>query len=443
MASASVPSGRARARSLHLGLDLGTSAVRAVVIDAHGAVQATARAPLPPPVREGARMRQDPTLWWAAVQQVLATVLTPPDRSRLRSLAVDGTSGTLLLTDAQGAPLTPALMYGDASCVAEAALIETVAPHDTAARGPACALARLLHLQALRPDASHALHQADWIAARLSGRLGISDEHNALKLGYDPLQRRWPGWLHALEVRGALLPRVLAPGTCIGPVCEDIARAFGLPAQAQVVAGTTDGVAAFLATGASQVGEAVSSLGSTLVLKLLSPRPVVAPAFGVYSHRLGRLWLAGGASNSGGAALLRHFSTQRMAELTPRLRPEAWTGLDLYPLPAPGERFPVNDPTLPPRESPRPRDDAVFFQALLEGIAQVEALGYRRMAELGAPAPSRVLTVGGGTGNAAWTALRRRCLGVPVEVAPQDEAAYGTALLALRAMSGAQATCDG
>jgi hypothetical protein len=226
-------------------------------------------------------------------------------------------------------------------------------------------------------------------------------------------------------------------------VCEDIARAVGLPAQAQVVAGTTDGVAAFLATGASQVGEAVSSLGSTLVLKLLSPRPVVAPAFGVYSHRLGRLWLAGGASNSGGAALLRHFSTQRMAELTPRLRPEAWTGLDLYPLPAPGERFPVNDPTLPPRESPRPRDDAVFFQALLEGIAQVEALGYRRMAELGAPAPSRVLTVGGGTGNAAWTALRRRCLGVPVEVAPQDEAAYGTALLALRAMSGAQATCDG
>ncbi|WP_298233813.1 FGGY-family carbohydrate kinase [uncultured Azohydromonas sp.] len=430
-----VPTGPVATGSLHLGLDLGTSGVRAVVIDAQGAVQATAREPLPPPQREGPHMRQDPALWWDAVRRVLATVLAPLECSRLASLAVDGTSGTLLLTDPEGTPLAPALMYGDAACVAEAARIEALAPPDTAARGPACALARLLNLQARHPEAAHALHQADWIAARLTGRLGLSDEHNALKLGYDPLRRCWPAWLQALGVRAGLLPEVLAPGTRIGPVAPEIARAFGLPPHLQVVAGTTDGVAAFLATGASRAGEAVTSLGSTLVLKLLSPQPVTASAFGVYSHRLGDQWLVGGASNSGGAALLKHFNAERMAQLTPRLRPEFPTGLCYYPLPVPGERFPVNDPALAPRESPRPADDALFFQGLLEGIAAVEALGYQRMAELGAPTPSRVLTVGGGARNAAWTALRRRCLGVPVERASQEEAAYGTALLALRAMA--------
>ncbi|WP_157271290.1 FGGY-family carbohydrate kinase [Azohydromonas aeria] len=434
--AAGFPSDTAAGRRLFLGLDLGTSGVRAVVVDAAGAVQALAREPLPASRRDGARVTQDPAAWWDAARRALAAALSAVDRRALAALAVDGTSGTLLLTDAQGTPLAPALMYDDAACTEEAQRIAAVAPPDTAARGPACALARLLHLQQQLPQAAHALHQADWIAARLSGRWGCSDEHNALKLGWDPLRRRWPGWLRTLGVRPALLPRVLAPGTPLAPIAAEVARDLDLPREVQVVAGTTDGVAAFLATGASRVGEAVTSLGSTLVLKLLSPRPVVAPDYGIYSHRLGGLWLAGGASNSGGAALLRHFSAEAMAALTPRLRPEADTGLDYYPLPAAGERFPVNDPALAPRVSPRPGDDALFLQGLLEGIARVEALGYRRLAGLGAPAPARVLSVGGGARNAAWLEIRRRCLGVPVERAAQEEAACGAARLARAAMGG-------
>ncbi|MDZ5459677.1 FGGY-family carbohydrate kinase [Azohydromonas lata] len=420
--------------ALHLGLDLGTSGVRAVVVAGHGDVQATAREALPPSLRDGARVTQQAADWWAAVRRVLQAVLTQVRRERLMSIAVDGTSGTLLLADAQGVPLTPALMYDDAASLAEAAQIAAVAPPDTAARGPGCALARLLHLQAQTPRAAHALHQADWIAGQLLGRFGWSDEHNALKLGYDPLSRRWPNWLQGLPLRMELLPQVAVPGTRLGPLAPHIARELNLPADVQVVAGTTDGVAAFLATGACEVGEAVTSLGSTLVLKVLSAQPAWAPQYGIYSHRLGQRWLAGGASNSGGAALLRHFTRQRMAELSPRLRPGQWTGLDYYPLPAPGERFPVNDPALAPRDTPRPADAALFFQGLLEGIANVEALGYRRLAALGAPYPSCVWTVGGGAANAPWRHLRQSCLGVPVAVAAHEEAAYGAAQLARRSM---------
>ena len=125
-----------------------------------------------------------------------------------------------------------------------------------------------------------------------------------------------------------------------------------------------------------------------------------------------------------------------MSLLEPELRPETPTGLDFYPLPAPGERFPINDPALAPRISPRPTGDAVFLQALLEGIAAVEALGYRRLAELGAPALRSVRTVGGGARNAAWTRIRERLLGVPLREPLSAEAAVGSALIARRGLAG-------
>ena len=432
---------------LFLGIDLGTSGVRAVALDAAGGLIAQARAPLPEPLREpqpdGERRHQDPALWWQAVQAVLDELLARLDRSAVRALAVDGTSGTLLLTDAAGRPLAPASMYNDRAPAAWVARVAELAPADSAAHGSSSPAARLLEALAAHPQAAHALHQADWIAAQFSGRLGLSDDNNALKLGWEPRERVWPQWLAQAGVPSALLPQVLAPGEAIGPVTAAIAARFGLSKDCLVVAGSTDGVAAFLATGADQVGDAVTSLGSTLVVKLLADRPVNAPEFGLYSHRLGTgggvRWLVGGASNSGGAALLQHFSAQRMAELTPALRPDAPTGLNYYPLPAPGERFPINDPALPPRVTPRPAEDARFFQGLLEGVAGVEQLAYQRMAALGAPAPRRVFTVGGGARNVAWTHLRAQALGVPMATPAHEEAACGSARLARQGWTASQA----
>ncbi len=229
-----------------------------------------------------------------------------------------------------------------------------------------------------------------------------------------------------------LLPRVLVPGTPFAEIDPRIASELGLSKTARITAGTTDGVAAFIATRADVPGDAVTSLGTTLVVKLLATQPIFAADQGVYSHRLGERWLAGGASNSGGGALLAHFSAVDMERLTPQLRPAEPTGLDYYPLPKPGERFPIADPTLAPRTTPRPAEDHRFFQALLEGVASVEALAYRRLAALGAPPLRRVVSIGGGAKNAAWTEIRRRALGVDVTTAEQTEASYGAALLALQ-----------
>jgi sugar (pentulose or hexulose) kinase len=76
---------------------------------------------------------------------------------------------------------------------------------------------------------------------RLGASTGISDENNALKTGHDPVRRCWPGWLHELGIRVALLPEVAEPGTPIGTIDPALAARFGLPAGVVIAAGTTDG----------------------------------------------------------------------------------------------------------------------------------------------------------------------------------------------------------
>jgi sugar (pentulose or hexulose) kinase len=131
--------------------------------------------------------------------------------------------------------------------------------------------------------------------------------------------------------------------------------------------------------------------------------------------------------------VLRQFFTDtELAELSAGIRPDRAGCLDYYPLPRPGERFPIADPGLRPRLTPRPHDSRRFLQGLFEGIARIEALGYRRLTELGAPVPARVLSSGGGSRNPVWSAIRQRILRRPVVPARHDQAAYGAALLALR-----------
>ena len=93
------------------------------------------------------------------------------------------------------------------------------------------------------------------------------------------------------------------------------------------------------------------------------------------------------------------------------------------PLPGNGERFPINDPTLQPLLTPRPESDADFLHGLLESMARIEQRGYRLLAELGAPYPDQVISVGGGACNTTWSAIRERLLGIPVITAEHQEAA--------------------
>ncbi len=99
-----------------------------------------------------------------------------------------------------------------------------------------------------------------------------------------------------------------------------------------------------------------------------------------------------------------------MAELESALRPQEPTGLDYLPAARARRALPHQRPALAPRVEPRPADEARFLQALFEGIAGIEKLGYDRLAELGGPPLRSVRSVGGGARNIAWTAIRGRAL---------------------------------
>ncbi|MCX8502536.1 MAG: carbohydrate kinase [Alphaproteobacteria bacterium] len=411
---------------LFLGLDLGTTGARAVVIDVNGNERSSFKSAL----SDFGINPRNPQIWWRAASAALNGALSQVDRNRIAALAVDGTSGTMLAVDTMGMPLADGLMYND-SCQ-DAAILETIAshaPHNSAAHGPTSGLARALLLQPL--GGSKLLHQADWIAWHFSGQM-ISDTNNALKTGYDPVLGQWPDWIAATNLNLALLPDVVEPGTFVGDITVAAATTFGLPNHTKIVAGTTDGCASFVATGATLPGEGVTVIGTTLTLKILSDRAIFSPEFGIYSHRILGNWLAGGASNSGGSALLAHFTVEEIEALTRTLVPDQPTGLSYYPLPKPGERFPIVDPKLVSRTTPRPSSDTTFLQALFEGIAGIEALGFARLAELGAPELRSVRSLGGAAGYKAFNTIRARTLNVPMLTAKSDEAAFGAALLAQR-----------
>jgi len=233
------------------------------------------------------------------------------------------------------------------------------------------------------------------------------------------------------EIRGAKESMMSDQAEALRHAAAIDGLALGLPPECRYFAGTTDGCASFLATGASNIGDGVTALGSTLVVKLACAQPINAANYGIYSHRVLDFWLAGGASNSGGAVIRTFFDGDQLKAMTPKLRPDAPTGLAYYPLPGRGERFPINDPAYPPRLKPRPADDLTFFQAILEGITAIEKSGYDRLAELGGPRVLSIRTVGGGAANPAWAKMRENALGVPFLASRSAEASVGAASLVL------------
>ncbi|MEM6939337.1 MAG: FGGY-family carbohydrate kinase [Pseudomonadota bacterium] len=418
---------------LSLGIDIGTSGIRTAVLDVSGTLVSEARVK---------HLDQDPDRvdarhWWKVVLRCVAL-----QRGALRELgrdlsdvvrvSVDGTSGTMVLTDTDLNPVSRALMYNSTGFEAEAAHIACFAPDVHVARGANGAFARALRLQAEAPEAVHLLHQADYIIARLRGVGGVSDHNNALKLGFDPETQCYPSWFGETDIRNELLPKVVPAGTPLGPMARDVATELGFSNKVIVHAGTTDSVAAFLAAAPLEEGAAVTSLGTTLAVKVLSARRIDDPAVGLYAHKVGDVWLAGGASNTGGGVLATLFSTQELGALSAQIDPMRVSPLDYYPLLKPGERFPVNDPHLAPRLEPRPENDADYLHGILESIARIEAQCYQAITARGGGVPQQLFTAGGGAKNDVWTRIRERVLGIEISQPQHAEAAVGLAKLIMR-----------
>ncbi len=409
----------------YLGIDFGTSGARAIIIDSELTIIQEVNC------RFQSGKNDNLAQQWKNNLNYLLSQLSVGIRQKINGIAINGTSGTVLLCDSQGNPIDEPILYNDKRGIEILDSLKKIAPPNHLTCSVTSSLAKLLwwSKKPFFEDASYFLHQADWLGFLLHGKSGISDYHNALKLGYDVESLCYPDWLKQLPCNH-LFPKILPPGTPVATVTSAISEKFNLPQDCIVCTGTTDSIAAFLASGVKQPGEAVTSLGSTLVLKLLSETRIEDYSSGIYSHRLGNLWLTGGASNTGGAILKHFFDNDELQQLSNKIDINIKSNLDYYPLLKPGERFPINNPQLPPKLEPKPDNQIEFLQGLLEGIAKIETLGYQKLQQLGSSPLTQVYTAGGGAKNETWRKIRERYLQVPVSLSRQTEAAYGTALLA-------------
>jgi sugar (pentulose or hexulose) kinase len=414
---------------LALGVDLGSSGVRVALVNRQGDRIVELASPYLRPFC-------DPEGWR---QQLVALAAQLPAQQRLRvaAIALDGTSGTLLLCRPDGSlaqgPLGLALPYSQA-CAEQATAAQAIAG-DGPGASPSGSLARALALLSTAAEIGDVgpwllRHQADWMMGWLLGCWRWGEEGNNLRLGWDLQQQCWAGAI-GRQPWAPALPEIAASGSVLGPLSPEAAAALGLPESCLVVAGTTDANAGVLAAEPGP-GDGIAVLGTTLVLKQWAPAPIHGP--GVSSHRLAGRWLVGGAANAGAGVLRQFFSDSQLAELSRQIDPSQPSGLELRPLPGRGERFPTDDPNLEPVLEPRPVSDVRFLQGLLEGLARHEAAGWARLQQLGAPPVQRVISLGGGARNPQWRAIRERLLGVPVLNRPRLSAALGMARLAAAAL---------
>ncbi len=413
--------------TLSLGLDIGTSGVRGICIKNNYRIVASARAGIQDSSREALR---NPFNWKGMLNHVLADIGRQINPADVASISVDGQSGTVLLCDDEGGLFeNTSLLYNDTPSEQTVNELTTLIGSCPATLGRAFELWKKLG----QPEKFHVVHQADWIAGLFCGRFNQSDENNALKTGYSPLTKSWNFPQEKLPFNEAALPAVRMPSSLMGMATTDFSKSAGLSIKCRLVSGTTDGTAGFIAASGLQnlsAGTAVTSLGTTLVIKIVADKDIESAQFGVYSHKLMDVWVAGGASNSGAGTLLNYFSPHQLDELSRQIDPIVASPLNYYPLIVKGERFPVNDLEMVSRVEPRPDNDAEFLSGLFESIARIEKQAYETLDSLGAPYPTIIKTVGGGSHNEVWTKIRERILGVQVITAEQPSAAFGSALIA-------------
>lgn len=419
-----------------LGIDVGTSGVRVLAVCDSGTVLASAESPLHSYRSSDRRAHeQDPWSWWEAVcnalKQVGETLSVARCLGSVSAVGVTSTSGSLVIADHTGNPLRNAIMYDDSRAAEFAGGLRT---EETPEINSSYSLAKAVWVRQFEPHlwdrTRYLLHPADWIAGKLSGRYGISDYCNALKLGYDPHAARWSAATRRAGLADELLPEVLGPGEIAGSVCAVPSEESGLPVGLPIALGATDGMADLVASGAQRATDTNTTLGTTMVWKVLSTQqPRLSGS--VYCHRHPGGWLApGAASNTGpgsvrwsGSASDRWAADLRASERFP-------TSLLCYPLRVMGERFPFQSEWASGFQDGEPATYWDGYAAQLEALAYIERWGYERIASCGVETGGTVYSGGAAARSQPLARVRSSVLRRPVCRTEHPSAAFGAAILA-------------
>jgi xylulokinase len=198
-----------------------------------------------------------------------------------------------------------------------------------------------------------------------------------------------------------------------------------------VVAGCTDGTAGCLASGACEAGDLNVTLGSTLVFKAVSDRPLQDPQAAIYNHRHpAGGFLPGAASSTGGEWIAKRFAGSDWDALGRAAAKKLPAERVVYPLVGSGERFPFVSAAARGFGLDAIDDPVEQFAAGMEGVAFLERIGIERLEGLGLPIRPTIFATGGGTSSSVWLAIRAAVNRREYSVPAYAECAVGAAVLA-------------
>jgi len=444
------------ADSVSLGLDIGTSGVKAILVAADGHVVATTTTPLTLSTPRPGWAEQHPDDWWSATVQSIRGVLTQQPDLVVAAVGISGQMHSSVFLDRAGKVVRPALLWCDGRTTDECAEITRRAGGEERlrdwVRNPALegfTLPKILWLRAHEPDTyarvATVLLAKDFIRYRLTGTLASEPSDASGTLMFDPARMQWSDEILAVvDVPRTLLPDVGGSSEVLGRVTAEAAAATGLRDGTPVVGGGADNACGAAGVGVITPGEAVASWGTSGTVLAPTAQPLVDPGLRAHTfcHVVPGTWYIMGVVLSAGGAFA-WYRDQFARELAGT--PGADASLDAEAASVqPGAEGVTFLPYLQGERTPHrnasargaflglslAHSRAHMTRAVLEGIAFALRDSLSILQELGL-SPSHLLLTGGGARSPFIRRLQADVYGVPVSTVNREEGpAYGAALLA-------------
>ncbi|MBV9749920.1 MAG: xylulokinase [Acetobacteraceae bacterium] len=438
---------------MHLGLDLGTSGVKAVLTDDVGAIAAQATAPLTVSRPRPGWSEQDPASWWDALVQSVEALRESHDLSGVRGIGLSGQQHGAVLLDARDHVLRPAILWNDGRSAAECAPLDPLARQIAGNLAmPGFTAPKLLWVRGHEPEVfratSRVLLPKDWLRLCLVGDAVSEPSDASGTLWLDVAARRWsPALLEATGLDERHMPRLVEGDAVSGRLRAEAAAELGLPPGIPVAGGAGDNAAGAAGIGCVRPGQGFVSLGTSGVVFVCDAGPKPAPERAVHAfcHCLPQTWhrMSVILSAAGSLAWFAGVSGVPEAELLAEMEREKEGVGDVTFLPyLSGERTPHNDAQA--RGAFLGLDAgttrAALTRAVLEGVAFALADGLDALSPGGLP-DEALWVIGGGGRSAAWLRILAAATGrvlLPVAGAEAGPA-LGAARLARAACGDAPA----
>lgn len=440
---------------MFIGIDVGTSSIKSVLVGPDERLVASAQVSLVVSRPQPGFSEQAPEDWWYAAVETLDELyrVAPAEMSAVRGIGFSGQMHGATLLDRQGKVLRPCILWNDGRAVTECGELEENCPDLRDISGnlamPGFTAPKLLWIRKHEPmifaATDKVLLPKAYLRYRLNGEMVEDMSDAAGTLWLDGAKRDWSDkLLAATGLTRAQMPRLAEGTAAAGHLSPDLARRWGMRQPPVLAAGAGDNAAGAIGLGAINAGDAFISLGTSGVVWVTTGAFVPNPASAVHAfcHAVPNLWHQMGVILSAASCLSWHAAIMGMSEaaLLAELgtRPEAPSPVTFLPYLS-GERTPHNDAVI--RGSfhglshETQRSD--LTQAVLEGVAFAVKDCIAALAEAGTRITAADV-IGGGSRSPFWLSLMSSILRIPLSRLGESDigAALGAARLGRMAATG-------